>query len=188
MWKPGWQEIPTDEQRHNMEAICAGERWILDTAYGKWLDIVMARVDLIVALDYPRWVSLGRLLRRSFMRVVFRRRVCNGNIETLRTSLAHDSIIIWHFRSFARKQARIRDWAADVSGPAVVRLTSDDAPSVGSKTLVAVQGTNALSDTKFARSLPSKASAKRDGVAWVEMHALSALVSPGASGAHELSV
>lgn len=124
MWLPGWQEVPAQEQREHVLTICAGERWILDTAYGKWLDIVLARADLIVALDYPRWISLGRLLRRTFVRIVTRPQVCNGNIETLRLALARDSIIVWHFRSFARKRARIRAWAADPAGPAVVRLTS----------------------------------------------------------------
>ncbi|MGH9124873.1 MAG: adenylate kinase [Acidimicrobiales bacterium] len=124
MWLPGWQEVPAQQQRELVLTICAGERWILDAAYGKWLDIVLARADLIVALDYPRWISLGRLLRRTFVRIVTRPQVCNGNIETLRVSLARDSIIVWHFRSFARKRARIRAWAADPGGPAVVRLTS----------------------------------------------------------------
>jgi adenylate kinase family enzyme len=35
--------------------------WVLDAAYGRWLDIAIARVELIVALDFPRWLSLARL-------------------------------------------------------------------------------------------------------------------------------
>src|SRR5581483_8653448 len=58
-WEPGWVEVPVDEQRRRIAAICAGERWILDTAYGTWREIPLARADLIVALDYPRWISLG---------------------------------------------------------------------------------------------------------------------------------
>jgi hypothetical protein len=42
----------------------AGDRWILDTAYSTWLAIPLARADLIVALDYPRFVSLARLVGR----------------------------------------------------------------------------------------------------------------------------
>jgi hypothetical protein len=77
-----------------------------------------------VALDYPRWRSLAWLTRRTLGRVIDRRTICNGNTEGFRQMLARDSIIVWHFRSFARKRARMRAWAADPAGPEVIRLTS----------------------------------------------------------------
>lgn len=122
-WEPGWIEVPLAEQRARIAAICAGQRWILDSAYGKWLEIPLARVQLIVALDYPRWISLGWLVRRTLRRAVGRNPVCNGNTESFRQALSSDSIIVWHFKSFARKRARIRKWAADPGGPEVVRFT-----------------------------------------------------------------
>ncbi len=42
-WEPGWVPVPDDEQRRRIEAICMGEQWVLDTAYGKWLDVPLAR-------------------------------------------------------------------------------------------------------------------------------------------------
>lgn len=123
-WEPGWVQVPVDEQRRRIAAICAGERWILDTAYGAWREIPLARTELIVALDYPRWVSLGRLLWRTLRRAVDGRPICNGNTESFRQAFSRDSIIGWHFSSFARKRARIRVWAVDPPVPAVVRLTS----------------------------------------------------------------
>jgi len=126
-WEPGWVEVPLDEQRRRIAAICAGQQWILDAVYSKWLDIVLPRVELVVALDYPRWLSLGRLVRRSVMRALNRRSVCNGNIESFRQLVSRDSIVVWHFRSFSRKRARINKWAADEPGPTVVRLSSPSA-------------------------------------------------------------
>lgn len=123
-WLPGWVEVPRDEQRRLVCAICQEEQWILDTAYSHWLDVPLSRVQLIVALDYPRLVSLSRLVRRTFMRALTRRPACNGNVETFRKTVATDSIIRWHFRSFAHKRARIRAWAGDPAGPVVLRLTS----------------------------------------------------------------
>jgi adenylate kinase family enzyme len=123
-WEPGWIEVPAAEQRRRIGAICAGDRWILDAGYSRWLDVVLTRTDLIVALDYSRWRSLGRLVRRSLARAIDRRTICNGNTETLRQMLSRDSILRWHFQSFARKRARMRAWAADPDGPAVIRLTS----------------------------------------------------------------
>ncbi len=126
-WEPGWVEVPADEQRRRIEQICAGERWILDAAYGKWLDVPLARAELIVALDYPRWLSLGRLVRRTILRSVDRRPVCNGNTESFRLAFSRESIVGYHFKSFARKRARIRAWAADPRGPQVVRFSSPSA-------------------------------------------------------------
>lgn len=125
-WEPGWTEVPLDTQRQRIAEICAGERWILDTAYGKWREIPMARVELIVALDYPRWVSLRRLLWRTLVRIIDRDEICNGNTETVRQAFSRDSIVAWHFRSFAGKRRRIRAWVGSPPGTAkeVVRLTS----------------------------------------------------------------
>lgn len=123
-WEPGWLGVPPEEQRRRIATICAADQWILDSGYSSWLDVVLARVELIVALDYSRWRPLARLTRRTLVRAIGRRTVCNGNTETFRQMLSRDSILAWHFRSFARKRARMRAWASDSTGPAVVRLTS----------------------------------------------------------------
>jgi adenylate kinase family enzyme len=114
--------VPADEQRRRVAAIVAGDRWILDTAYSAWIDAVLPRIDLIVGLDLPRRVSLSRLLVRTLARVVDRRPVCNGNVETWRTALSRDSIVLWHFRSFRGKRRRLDDWERE--GRPLVRLRS----------------------------------------------------------------
>jgi adenylate kinase family enzyme len=121
-WLPEWVAVPDGEQRARIAEICAQEEWVLDSAYSGWRDIVLARADLIVALDYPRWVSLSRLLRRTAGRVRDRRPICNGNVETFRQVIGRDSIIGWHFRSFRRKRERIRRWAKPGGPVEVVRL------------------------------------------------------------------
>jgi adenylate kinase family enzyme len=123
-WQPGWVGTPDDEQRRRIAEVCAQERWVLDAVYSKWQDVVLPRAQLVVGLDYPRWLSLSRLVRRTLVRVVTRERICNGNVESFRQMFSADSIIRWHFRSFAAKRERIRAWAAEPPGPAVVRLTS----------------------------------------------------------------
>jgi adenylate kinase family enzyme len=123
-WQPGWVEVPGDEQRRRIQHICAQSEWILDTAYGKWLDLPLGRAQLIVGLDYPRWLSLQRLVRRTLMRLVSRRLVCNGNRESIRGLFSRDAIIVWHFRSFSRKRQRVRRWSEDQASPPVLRFTS----------------------------------------------------------------
>lgn len=112
-WEPNWVMVPLDDQKRRIQAICQGDAWVLDTAYGKWLEIPLECAELIVALDYPRWVSLGRLLKRTIARARDGAPVCNGNRETWRVAFSRESIVVWHFKSFAHKRARIRKWAAE---------------------------------------------------------------------------
>lgn len=124
-WRPGWTEVPEGEQRRLVEAICADPEWVLDTAYGSWSEVPLSHDPVVVALDYPRWFSLQRLIRRTLSRVVRRTPICNGNVESVRLGLdPRHSIIAWHFRSFARKRDRIRAWADDPEGPRIVLLSS----------------------------------------------------------------
>nr|WP_232328063.1 adenylate kinase [Kibdelosporangium sp. MJ126-NF4]CEL16484.1 DNA topology modulation protein [Kibdelosporangium sp. MJ126-NF4]CTQ90436.1 DNA topology modulation protein [Kibdelosporangium sp. MJ126-NF4] len=126
-WEPGWVQVPAEVQRARIAAICGRSEWVLDTAYGAWRDIPLAAADLVICLDFPRWVSLGRLVRRSAMRVVTRARVCNGNRESIKSLCSTDSIIVWHFKSFKRKQQRMRQWHADPQGPRVLLFRSPSA-------------------------------------------------------------
>ena len=108
-WLPGWRQPDTAKQRELAARIAGQDQWVLDSAYGVWRDLVVPRAELIVGLDYPRWISLLRLIRRSLHRVIAREEVCNGNRETFGRLLAPDSIVGWHFRSFSRKRRVIRE-------------------------------------------------------------------------------
>jgi adenylate kinase family enzyme len=124
-WEPNWVPVTEEVQRQRIGAICATDEWVIDSAYGMWLEIPLARADLIVGLDLPRWLSLARLLRRTVGHVFRHDETCNGNHETFRNAfLSSDAILVWHFRSFKRKQQRMRAWHADPAMPEVVLLRS----------------------------------------------------------------
>lgn len=125
-WQQDWVPVPADLQRQRIAQVCAQDSWILDHGYGAWLDLVLPRAELIVALDYPRWRSFWRLLRRTTGRVLRRTPACNGNVETLRRAIGPDSILRWHFRSFASKRERISRWSSDPESPELLRLRSPD--------------------------------------------------------------
>lgn len=112
-WEPGWKIVPFEHQNIIFKEICDREEWVMDSAYGHWLEIPVARVELIVAMDYPRWVSFGRLFKRTVKRWIDQQPVCNGNYESLRVIFSRDSILLWHFRSFRRKRERIKAWEAE---------------------------------------------------------------------------
>ncbi len=92
----------------------------MDSAYSGWRDIVLARADLVVALDYPRWLSLRRLVQRTIRRCVTREQVCNGNTESFRRVFTRDSIILWHFTAFPRKREALERMKADPDMPPVI--------------------------------------------------------------------
>lgn len=119
-WLPGWVQRPDAEMRALAAVVAAEPEWVLDTAYGSFRDLVEPRADVVIGLDYPRWMSLGRLLKRTVIRVIDARPICNGNVETFRQAFSADSIIVWHFRSFSRKRATMRAWAARAGGPPVM--------------------------------------------------------------------
>ncbi|MCW2759358.1 MAG: hypothetical protein JWO46_3104 [Nocardioidaceae bacterium] len=126
-WQPGWVKAPVEERARRYAALAAGDAWVVDGLPGSGRDVLLSRADLVVGLDYPRWVSLGRLLRRTARRLVTRETFCNGNTERLRETLSRDSIVAWHFRSYAERRADIAALEADPAAPPVVRLTSQRA-------------------------------------------------------------
>lgn len=119
-WLPEWRQRPVEEQRKITAAIAAEDQWVVDSAYSSVRELLLARAELIIALDYPRWQSLGRLLRRTFRRCITGELVCNGNTETWRRALSRDSIIVWHFRSFASKRQSLAAMKADPGMPPVI--------------------------------------------------------------------
>ncbi len=120
-WLPGWVERDQADQIRLIEEIAARDVWVLDSFYGKWSDLLIPRAEAIIVLDYPRWISLFRLVRRTLRRMLLREEVCNGNTESFRRVIAHDSIIRWHFTSFAGKRRRIREYQD--AGLPVLRFT-----------------------------------------------------------------
>ncbi|NYE94128.1 adenylate kinase family enzyme [Psychromicrobium silvestre] len=129
-WLPGWQGRPEAQMRELAAELAAGESWIFDSTYSKFRDLLLSRTELIIGLDYPRSLTLFRLIRRTVRRIVRREQVCNGNVETWAKVFSSDSILIWHFKSFTRKRRAMREFAAqaamDHSAPRVLLFKHPD--------------------------------------------------------------
>lgn len=123
-WDPGWTQPDDAELDRRVHPLLDRPEYVIDSVYGKHNAYALERVDAIVALDYPRHVSLTRLVRRTWRRVIDQTPSCNGNVETLGRALGRDSIIRWHFRSWASKGERIAKWHADPDVPPMLRLRS----------------------------------------------------------------
>ncbi|MGL3804817.1 adenylate kinase [Paeniglutamicibacter sp. R2-26] len=122
-WLPGWVNRGVAEQKRLALETAAAERWIFDSAYGSYRAEVSACAELVLCLDYPRWVSLRRLLFRSVRRVATREQVCNGNLEIWGRLLGRDSIVRWHFTSFSAKRRHMRELEKRLGPERVLRFS-----------------------------------------------------------------
>jgi adenylate kinase family enzyme len=126
-WGPKWTERPDDEFRAAVVAAASGDRWVIDGNYSKCRDLVWARADSVVWLDYSFPRVFWRLLRRTFRRALRREELWHGNRESLRRSfLSCDSILLWAIKTHRRRQ---RNYPAILARPEyrhlrVVRLRS----------------------------------------------------------------
>lgn len=123
LWLPGWVPVDQSDQDSKVAGWLAGERWILDSVYGRHRDAALARAEVVIGLDYPRALSLGRLVRRTARGIVTKEERCNGNTESLRNAVSQDSIVRWHFRSWRRKREAMRTWHLDPDAPPTVLLS-----------------------------------------------------------------
>jgi adenylate kinase family enzyme len=100
-----WTKVTVEELRAGIEAQIGGrDRWVIDDTCRRELgDFVSSRLDVILWLDLPLLLKLGRLCRRSWRRVRTREVLWNGNVETWRdVFVGKDSVLIHatlaHFR------------------------------------------------------------------------------------------
>lgn len=102
-WDPGWQQAPREVFRRRVAEALSGPSWVADGNYSKTRDLVWGRADTLVWLDYSRRLALGRLITRTFRRIMRREQLWNGNRETLRgTLLSRDSLLLYLFQSHGR--------------------------------------------------------------------------------------
>ena len=72
--------------------------WIMDGNYMSQpiRKIIYKRAQIVIWLDYDFWIVFYQCVVRTFLRVLFRKKVCNGNVETWSTAFcSKDSMIYW---------------------------------------------------------------------------------------------
>ena len=96
--QPGWTRLPEREFRLRIVEEVARPDWVIDGNYSEVRELVWAAADTVIFLDYPRPVIMSRVIRRSVVRAASRRRLWNGNQESIRNLLSKDpdeNIIRW---------------------------------------------------------------------------------------------
>ncbi len=126
-WRSQWGEATDPELRAAVSEAAAGDAWVIDGNYSRVRDLIWARADTVVWLDYSFVRVFSQLLGRTIRRAVLREPLWHGNRESLRTSfLSRDSILLWAVKTHRRRKAQYRALLADPAGSPlkVVRLRS----------------------------------------------------------------
>lgn len=102
-----WQPLPNHDFRNRVAAFCRADSWIVDGNYSQVRDIVLSRATDVILLDYPKRIVMSRLAWRSLTRVVLRKKLWNGNRESIRYLLSADpeiNVLLWAWTNFDRRR------------------------------------------------------------------------------------
>jgi adenylate kinase family enzyme len=119
---PGWTPAPDDDFRARVDAATVGPAWVVDGNYGQVRELTWGRADTLVWLDYPRWITMPRVVRRSVARAVTGEELWNGNRENWRTWADPDHPIRWSWTTFPDRRARYPTLLLDYPDLDVIRL------------------------------------------------------------------
>jgi adenylate kinase family enzyme len=105
-WGPNWTMTPKDIFRERVSAALQDPSWVVGGNYSKARDIIWARAESLIWLDYPLPLVSWRLFRRTVRRIVTRQELWNGNRETWQGQfMSRESLFLWLLRS-QRQQRR----------------------------------------------------------------------------------
>ena len=103
-----------DVFRHRVASQVSADGWVIDGNYAKVRDLVWARADTVVWLDYSFALTFARLLRRTLARIHSGEELWNGNRERFAEQfLSRDSLLVWAITTYPRYRATFRrSWRA----------------------------------------------------------------------------
>ena len=106
-WEADWvglNEHDPQEFRRRVEDAVGGEAWVVDGNYGIVRDLVWPKATAVVWLDYPLWIALWRIAKRTIPRIVTKEPLWKGNTESFRTQfLSHESLFLWAIKTHRRR-------------------------------------------------------------------------------------
>ena len=124
-WGPGWTPVPRDTFRTCVETAAAADHWVIDGSYSPIRHITWARADLVVWLDYPMPLVLGRWARRTVARIRSGDEFWpgTGNRESIGNAFRRGGLLWWILRTH-RSRRRVVAALAERPHLRFVRLRS----------------------------------------------------------------
>mgnify|MGYP000113706182 FL=1 len=104
-----WTPLPQDEFRSQVADFTSTDAWIVDGNYSMVRDILDGRITHLIWLDYPRWLVMFRVIRRTLWRGISRKELWNGNRENPRDWLSRnreENIMLWAFTTHESNRQR----------------------------------------------------------------------------------
>jgi adenylate kinase family enzyme len=126
-WGPNWTEAEPAVMRARTAHAIAGDGWVVDGNYSVVRDLVWARAQAIVWLDFPLRTVLWRYAGRTRRRIATREELWpgTGNREALgRNLLSRHSLLWWILSTFHRRRREYPDRLAAHPQLVAVRLRS----------------------------------------------------------------
>lgn len=129
-WGPGWQLVDAADGRAAVSRFLAApeaERgWVVDGNWNSKLGDALTGLEAVVWLDFPRYVVLQRVLRRTLVRAALRVELWHGNRErwsSLVRREPEENIVLWAWTQHDAYREHYADLAAEGTIP-VIRLRS----------------------------------------------------------------
>src|SRR4051794_31661392 len=74
-WEPNWTETGADRFKEKLAEVVRGPSWVLDGNYFTvgTCEVVHPSVDTFVWLDFGRWITVPRAMRRTYGRAIRRK-------------------------------------------------------------------------------------------------------------------
>ena len=125
-WGPDWTPVPEATFRARVAAAVAPGGWVVDGGYTELHDLTWGQAEMVIWLDYPMPVVLGRWARRTFRRLRSREEFWpgTGNRETIRNALRRDGLLWWILRTHRGRRQRNERRSRDFPNATVLRMRS----------------------------------------------------------------
>ena len=98
-WGPNWTANPRDTFRANTSEAIEASTWVCDGNYSAVRDLVWARANTLMWLDYSFPVVFYRAVARTLRRLITREELFAGNRERLGLMFDPDWIPWWVLRT-----------------------------------------------------------------------------------------
>ncbi len=127
-WDAGWTHRDPADAQARLTAFLTGpgrDGWVADGNWNSTVGDALESADVLVWLDYPRRITMRRVVGRTLARGITRRELWHGNRESLANLFKRDpeqNIVRWAWTQHTAYRAQYAERAA--TDPRVLRLRS----------------------------------------------------------------